>query len=530
MTDTSTGDITKLTINSLSYKPYFGMDDYVLYFHKNAVGDEKVIYEKLDEIAKKTSSMKDSASANQMDISVVLPGIEKKCRGLACRCHGSSVWSLAIRLEADKDETKTLKYISRSKNATPELYGFEASSKHWPNNDALFSIEEICAPLFASLLEGEDDPHGIIIITGSTGSAKSQIARGLIHKFIEKKLDNQNSEKETTIPRPHIITIEKPLESYFIRNESDLKLQDNPVEQQKYGIDFTPRLLESDTDSVEQALEDALRQKPTVVFLDEVRRKKEWESVLRFAGSGHLIITTAHAGSLVEAMSWIFESVKANSPAKRGALAERILGLVHLRRKGCQPLDETQLSISTTLQSTIPDERIKELQDFKVCKKILTDLIAKRDNEGKSWLEKDTIERLEKSFAENIKILFPTTWTSNPKGISSLVADGFSSIAPNNPPSSSSSKADESSLGRRWFILRLLLTIEPDLEAMLKSNKTSFLLTERMDILKQFSGVKSSTITIEKSKELTKVIRRMLPHEFFTQVERLALDFDQRGS
>jgi Tfp pilus assembly pilus retraction ATPase PilT len=58
---------------------------------------------------------------------------------------------------------------------------------------------------------------------------------------------------------------------------------------------------------------------------------EDWSTLLRFAGTGHLTITTGHAGSLVETMAQILQAANVRTPAERSHVAGRIAALVHIR-------------------------------------------------------------------------------------------------------------------------------------------------------------------------------------------------------
>lgn len=100
----------------------------------------------------------------------------------------------------------------------------------------------------------------------------------------------------------------------------------------KKGVDYTPRQKKDDALSLQQALRDALRQTPKVFFVGETRKKKDWQELIDFAGTGHLVITTAHAGSLLDAMHKIFLATEAKTPTDRSEVASRLLAIVHLKR------------------------------------------------------------------------------------------------------------------------------------------------------------------------------------------------------
>jgi Tfp pilus assembly pilus retraction ATPase PilT len=94
-----------------------------------------------------------------------------------------------------------------------------------------------------------------------------------------------------------------------------------PGNTQQRGLDYTPRELGSKKDvrSLAQALlKDALRQTPSVVYVGELREEHHLETALNFARTGHLIVSTTHAGSLVEAMGRAFAAMKVKTAEDRG--------------------------------------------------------------------------------------------------------------------------------------------------------------------------------------------------------------------
>jgi hypothetical protein len=172
---------------------------------------------------------------------------------------------------------------------------------------------------------------GLVVIAGSTNSAKSLVTRGLIHLYLENVLKDNKRKR-----RPHLITFEDPIEKYFagdtcIPHDAHTQ-QDVAMEALKKKIDYTPRQQLKDRENLQEALLDALRQTPKVFFVGETRKKEDWRELIDFAGTGHLVITTAHASSLLDTMHKIFLATEAKTPADRSEVASRLLAVVHLKR------------------------------------------------------------------------------------------------------------------------------------------------------------------------------------------------------
>ena len=118
--------------------------------------------------------------------------------------------------------------------------------------------------------------RGLLLVVGATGSGKSTTLASMI--------DARN--KDVT---GHILTIEDPIEYQF-------RSQRSIVNQREIG---------SDTDSLQTALKNALRQAPDVILIGEIRDRETMSAALAYAQSGHLCLATLHANNSYHALSRI---------------------------------------------------------------------------------------------------------------------------------------------------------------------------------------------------------------------------------
>jgi twitching motility protein PilT len=121
-------------------------------------------------------------------------------------------------------------------------------------------------------------PRGLVLVTGPTGCGKST--------SIACMLDHINHERAV-----HIVTIEDPIEYYFVPKKSIIN----------------QRELFVDTLSYANALRSVLREDPDVVFVGEMRDYETVEACLRVAETGHLTFSTLHTNSAAESISRIID-------------------------------------------------------------------------------------------------------------------------------------------------------------------------------------------------------------------------------
>jgi twitching motility protein PilU len=117
---------------------------------------------------------------------------------------------------------------------------------------------------------------GLVLFVGGTGSGKSTSMAALID------YRNENS-------KGHIITIEDPVE--FTHPHKNCI-----VNQREVG---------TDTNSLQEALANTLRQAPDVILIGEIRHQATMEHALAFAETGHLCLSTLHANNANQAMDRI---------------------------------------------------------------------------------------------------------------------------------------------------------------------------------------------------------------------------------
>ncbi|MEM1128377.1 MAG: GspE/PulE family protein [Bacteroidota bacterium] len=115
-------------------------------------------------------------------------------------------------------------------------------------------------------------PHGMVILTGPTGSGKSTTLVAALHQVVS--------------PEVNVLTVEDPVE-YIIPGVRQIKLNTK--------LDL------------EDALRAILRHDPDVVMVGEMRDRKTAELAIKLANTGHLTFSTLHTNDAPAAVSRLYK-------------------------------------------------------------------------------------------------------------------------------------------------------------------------------------------------------------------------------
>ena len=155
-----------------------------------------------------------------------------------------------------------------------QLHGIAAVFRVIPENIPTFE-ELMLPPIFKSILGLS---HGLILITGPTGSGKTTTLSAMINYI-------------NSLYACNIITIEDPIE---FRHKSKKSI-------------FNQIQVGRDTPDFATALRASLRQDPNVILLGELRDLETMRLALTAAETGHLVLATLHASSASIAINRFIE-------------------------------------------------------------------------------------------------------------------------------------------------------------------------------------------------------------------------------
>jgi twitching motility protein PilT len=241
----------------------------------------------------------------------------------------------------------------------------------------VLTLEQLNAPeIFKTI---SDNPRGLVLVTGPTGSGKSTTLAAMIDYVNENK-------------HHHILTIEDPIEF---------------VHQNKRSL-INQREVHRDTHSFSNALRSALREDPDVILVGEMRDLETIRLAMTAAETGHLVFGTLHTTSAPKTIDRIVDVFPGDEkPMVRSMLSESLRAVISqtlLKKVGGGRIAAHEIMIATpAIKNLIREDKIAQMyssiqtgaahgmQTLDQCLQNLVNqgLVSKMDAKGKA-ANKDT--------------------------------------------------------------------------------------------------------------------------------------------
>jgi len=140
----------------------------------------------------------------------------------------------------------------------------------------VLTLEQLNAP--EQFKPISDNPRGLVLVTGPTGSGKSTTLAAMIDYVNNKELG-------------HILTIEDPIE--FVHESKKCIVNQREVHRDTLGFN--------------EALRSALREDPDIILVGEMRDLETIRLALAAAETGHLVFGTLHTVSAAKTIDRIID-------------------------------------------------------------------------------------------------------------------------------------------------------------------------------------------------------------------------------
>jgi len=202
-------------------------------------------------------------------------------------------------------------------STVPTIFGESVSMRILDKSASLYSLHDLGMnqATLEGFTEGLAKSHGIILVTGPTGSGKTTTLYAALNKIYSPSLK--------------IITIEDPVE---YRLDGIIQMQVNP----KRGLTFAV------------GLRHIVRQDPDIIMVGEIRDRETADIAIRSAMTGHLVFSTLHTNDAAGAVTRLIDM--GVEPFLLASSLEVVMAQ-RLVRRICQYCKESYKPTKTLLKS-----------------------------------------------------------------------------------------------------------------------------------------------------------------------------------
>ncbi|WP_404409582.1 GspE/PulE family protein [Jeotgalibacillus malaysiensis] len=234
-------------------------------------------------LSQKASDIHFDPHATEMSVRFRIDGIIRKDRSLPKNMQNVVLARLKIMGNLNITETRVpqdgrIKTVINHKpvdiriSSLPTVYGEKMVLRLHDLSNKLTALKNLnfSEPNLNSFMRMIQNPNGIILITGPTGSGKSSTLYAALNELNEEAVN--------------ILTVEDPVE-YQMQGINQIQVNE------EVGLTFA------------KGLRSILRQDPDIVMIGEIRDQETAEIAIRASLTGHLVLSTLHTNSAPETIT-----------------------------------------------------------------------------------------------------------------------------------------------------------------------------------------------------------------------------------
>ncbi|GMR07247.1 MAG: type IV pilus twitching motility protein PilT [Gammaproteobacteria bacterium] len=199
----------------------------------------------------------------------------------------------------------------------------------------ILTMEELGCP--AVFRDVSDQPRGVVLVTGPTGSGKSTTLAAMVDYINENKHE-------------HILTIEDPIE--FVHESKKCLINQREVHRDTLGFN--------------EALRSALREDPDIILVGEMRDLETIRLALTAAETGHLVFGTLHTSSAAKTIDRVVDVFPAaEKDMVRAMLSESLRAVISqtlLKKTGGGRIAAHEIMVGTpAIRNLIRENKIAQM-------------------------------------------------------------------------------------------------------------------------------------------------------------------------
>ena len=225
----------------------------------------------------------------------------------------------------------------------------------------VLSLEELnCPGVFRDIC---DNPRGLVLVTGPTGSGKSTTLAAM--------MDYKNESEYG-----HILTIEDPIE--FVHQSKKCLINQREVHRDTLGF--------------AEALRSALREDPDIILVGELRDLETIRLAMTAAETGHLVFGTLHTSSAAKTLDRVVDVFPAGEKSMvRSMLSESLRAVISqtlLKKTGGGRIACHEIMVGTpAIRNLIREDKVAQMYSA----------IQTGQAHGMQTLDQDMQDKLRKS-------------------------------------------------------------------------------------------------------------------------------------